>query len=205
MSKFSRLINRPYARKELKEIDKFWEDAWFKPKYRHDLVKTFTKLKKGIEESWEMNDEELKENNLDRETMVGLAESSAKYLTKLADMEQKMLKAKQFKNHSYLYRFPNQKKLLMVGESYDVNTEEIKPVTWVMPQGWPRFKPVIIKRYLRVLPKPGYQQEKPFKIESEAVGFQHLIYRVTLKNTKFTLEARFLSQNRIKMWRKRKA
>lgn len=191
------------GRVEAEDTKVFWEKAWLKPQFRHQLVKAFTKLKTAMGQAWTMDEEELKENSLDRETMVGLAGSAAKFLAKLEDIDQKMAKVKKFKNHSCVYRFCNGKKLLVEGQSYDVDSGISSTVTWIMPQGWPLYKPVMIKRYRRILSKQGYQQEKHCQIKSKTTGFKHIVYDVTLNNTKFVLEAEFISASRLKIWRRK--
>ena len=149
-----------YEYKQLKDRPRktFQHKLHFSPKYRQDLKKSFLRLKDSIEASWDLDDDQLREQHLDREILTNLGKTTADYLSFFKEIDDWNHKRKIKNKHFYLYKHNKTKKILIEFKFTRSNTGKNCIETWVIPQGFPTKK-INVKaiRYKKSLKKIDYR------------------------------------------------
>ena len=175
----------PKLSKREQAFNRFQNNIFFPPKKREDFKKCCINLSKALEANWSASDEELKEQHLNKEVVVGLSSSTAGFLELIKEAEDWNLKRKLRNKKFKLYNHKSSPKILIEYKFTRSFTGEKAIETWVLPKGLPTKKTdAKAIRYKRSLNKKGYN------LTHIGTHFQTLYNllngRYILKSTKLT-------------------
>ena len=141
------------------KTDRIIHTVYFSPKKRSKLKKDFKNLLEYMRAVWDLKEEELKEYDLDKETVVHCTDTSVKIL-KMIETARKWRKKLKMRNKSFgLYKHKDGHKLLIEFNFVRSVSGKRDVSTWVLAEGLPgKSKVVNCIWYKRRLSKKGYKQ-----------------------------------------------
>jgi len=141
------------------KTDRIIHTVYFSPKKRSELKKAFKNLLDYMRAVWDLKEEELKEYDLDKETVVHCTDTAVKLL-KMIETARKWRKKLKIRNKRFgLYKHKDGHKLLLEFNFVRSVSGKREASTWVFTEGLPgKSKVVNCLWYKRRLSKKGYKQ-----------------------------------------------
>lgn len=152
--------NEPFNKvKLIKSLDQTVKGIYFSPKKRQSLKESTLDFRDSLKLSWEKSEEELEEEGMDREKVIGFTEICAKLLALIEEGEKWSVGRRLKNKRMTIYKSKKGPQILIELKFFKPGINQNLVESWILKTGLPtKTRASVVVRKKKALSKKGYQQ-----------------------------------------------